>query len=65
MQVQIKFIVSGACSAVGGFAPGDTARIDAALAKHLVDEAKCAVYTTKPVIEKPVEVVKPAKKAHK
>lgn len=44
MLKQIKFTASGANSAVGGFMPGDTARIDAAMAAHLVDEAKVAVY---------------------
>lgn len=56
MQVEIKFIVSGACSAVGGFAPGDIARIDDKLAEHLVDEAKVAVYTSA------TNAVKPAAK---
>lgn len=44
MLKRIKFTASGANSAVGGFMPGDTARIDAAMAAHLVDEAKVAVY---------------------
>lgn len=48
MQVQIKFTTTGACSAVGGFMPGDTARLPAALAAHLVNEVKCAKYITQP-----------------
>lgn len=44
MQTKIKFVASGANSAIGGFSPGDTARIDAAMAAHLVDAAKVAVY---------------------
>lgn len=44
MLKRIKFIASGANSAVGGFMPGDTASIDAAMAAHFVDEAKVAVY---------------------
>lgn len=60
MLVQIKFIVSGACSAVGGFAPGDIARIPADLAKHLVEEAKCAKYVEAPAKAEPAAVVEAA-----
>ena len=45
MQVQIKFITHGACSATGAFSPGDMARVSADMAAHLVDVAKCAKYT--------------------
>ena len=65
MQVQIKFIVSGANSVCGGFVTGDTARIDAAFAKHLVDDAKCAEYVTAQPEAPAEEAAKPAKKAHK
>jgi hypothetical protein len=44
MLVQVKFTVFGCCSAIGNFEPGDTARISAAMAKHLVEEARCAKY---------------------
>lgn len=68
MLKQIKFTASGANSAVGGFMPGDTARIDAAMAAHLVDEAKVAVYvggdTEAPKTEAQTET-KPATKAKK
>lgn len=58
MITQIKFIGHGANSLIGGFAPGDTARVSAEMAKHLVD-AGCAVYATSaPVI---VEPTKPTK----
>jgi hypothetical protein len=43
-MVQIKFTVFGCCSAIGNFEPGDTARVDAAMARHLVEEARCAKY---------------------
>lgn len=43
-MVQIKFIVLGANSAVGGFAPGDTARVSEEMARHLVEEAGVAQY---------------------
>lgn len=72
MLKQIKFTASGANSAVGGFMPGDTARIDAAMADHLVNEAKVAVYvggdTASPKTEAQTEAkaeTKPATKAKK
>lgn len=43
-MVQIKFKTFGATSAGGAFAPGDIMRCSEALADHLVNEAKCAVY---------------------
>ena len=61
MQVRIKFIRHGANSAVGGFAPGDFARVDEAMAKHLINEAKVAVLA-EPVQAKPAA---PTKKATK
>ena len=45
MQVQIKFTSYGACAALGAFSPGDTARVPADLAEHLVKEMKAARYT--------------------
>lgn len=45
---QIKFTASGANSALGGFLPGDTARVDDAFAAHLVKEARVAVYLDAP-----------------
>jgi len=44
MQVQIRFIASGSSSATGNFAPGDLLRCGAKRARHLVDDARCAVY---------------------
>lgn len=44
MQVAIVFTSYGHCSALGNFAPRDSARVDAALARHLVEEAHCAKY---------------------
>lgn len=41
---QIKFIASGANSAIGGFQSGDIARVSDAFAAHLVNEARVAVY---------------------
>lgn len=48
MQVQIKFKTFGATSAGGSFGPGDLLRCSPELAKHLVEEAMCAVYVEAP-----------------
>lgn len=37
MQVQIKFTTYGGNPLVGEFSPGDTARVSASLARHLVE----------------------------
>ena len=37
MQTQIKFLVGGANSLIGGFVNGDRLRVSAELAKHLVE----------------------------
>ena len=42
--MQVKFTKSGANEIVGGFSPGDVARVSDAMAKHLVEDAKVAVY---------------------
>ena len=61
MQVRIKFIRHGANSVVGGFGPGDYARVDEEMAKHLINGAKVAVLAdpapvqAKPVIKKAVK----------
>ena len=66
MQVRIKFIRLGANSAVGGFAPGDYARVDEEMAKHLINGAKVAVLAdAAPVQAKPVAKPSPAKVAKK
>ncbi len=42
--IQIKFTTFGANSAFGSFAPGDKLRCSPELAKHLVEELRCAKY---------------------
>ena len=54
MQVQIKFTRAGSSTAIGGFSPGDVARVPADLARHLVVEAGCAKYVDAPPA-KPVQ----------
>ena len=62
MLVQIKFTATGGCAAIGEFSPGDTARIGADLAKHLVEEARCADYVKAPAAEAaPVETKRKGK----
>lgn len=41
---KIRFIAQGSNTAIGGFTAGDIARIDAALAKHLVEGIGVAEY---------------------
>lgn len=41
---RVKFTKFGANSAIGGFAPGDVARVSDALAEHLVNEAGVAKF---------------------
>lgn len=53
-MVQIKFTASGANTLIGGFASGDTLRCGEALAKHLVEEMKCAKYMDAPAPAAPV-----------
>lgn len=43
-MVQVKFITFGATSAGGAFAPGDVLRCSEEMARHLVEDAKCAKY---------------------
>lgn len=64
MQVQIKFIKTGANAAFGGFSPGDKARVSKDLAAHFVDDAGVAVYCEKSekLAEKPVLTAKKSKK---
>jgi len=45
---QIKFTASGANSVLGGFMPGDIARVSDTFAAHLVNEARVAVYLDAP-----------------
>jgi len=54
MQTQIKFLVGGANSAIGGFSAGDILRCSQAFAKHLVEDVKCAKYLEKTETEKPI-----------
>lgn len=44
MLKQVKFTVTGCNTLIGNFSSGDMARVDSALAAHLVDEAKVAIY---------------------
>lgn len=65
MLVQIKFTVFGCCSAIGNFEPGDTARISPAMAKHLVEEARCAKYVEVPQPAAPVAEEQPQPRKRK
>lgn len=56
---QIKFTHTGhsAHPLVGNFSAEDTARLPADIAKHLVEEAGCAIYQDQP--EAPAQADKP------
>lgn len=63
-MIQIRFIAQGSNSLIGGFSSGDIARVGAALARHLVEEARVAEYVagSGPVAAQPAEEAKPAKR---
>ena len=76
MQTQIKFLVGGANSLVGGFCAGDRARVSEALAKHLVEDLGVAKFdepqvqaVPEPAAEsaknEPIKAEKPAAKSPK
>lgn len=54
MMVKIKFTAQGANSIVGGFSPGDRATVGDDFARHLVEEARVAVYDDAPAVKSPV-----------
>ena len=57
---RIRFTTFGATSAGGSFSPGDIMRCDDALARHLVEEARCAVYAdAQPKTESAEEPARP------
>lgn len=60
----IKFIKSGANSVIGGFAPGDIARVDAEFANHLV-ETEVAIYAESKPVEAPIKPPKTAQTTKK
>lgn len=57
MLTKIRFTATGCCSAIGNFSSGDLARVSVELARHLVEEARCAKYDEasppEPVVEAP------------
>lgn len=59
-MVEIKFTTNGANQLIGGFANGDRLLCTPELARHLVDEARCARYV-KPPAEQPASPVRARK----
>ena len=47
----VKFITAGSNSAFGSFEAGSLLRCSPEMAKHLVEEVKCAKYMEAPVIQ--------------
>ena len=58
---RIKFTTNGANSLIGGFAAGDLLSCSAAMAEHLVHQARCAVYVEPPTKLATEEPAPPAK----
>ena len=50
-MVKVKFLVGGANSAFGGFQAGDVLVCSEAMAKHLIEDVKCAKYAEQPAQE--------------
>jgi hypothetical protein len=44
MLVLIQFTTNGSSTVLGNFGPGDRVRVKPDMARHLVDEARCAKY---------------------
>lgn len=64
-MVKVKFITNGANSAFGGFVAGDELRCSEAMAKHLVDDVKCAKYVETQQKIEPEDKPKPVKRKAK
>lgn len=62
MVKSIEFTVTGCCSAIGNFEPGDTARLPADIAAHLVDEARCAKYLEPAAVKQSGPKAEPVRK---
>lgn len=54
MLIQIEFITSGSSTVFGNFGPRDRARVKPDMAKHLVEEARCARYVEQQQASAPV-----------
>ena len=57
-MIQIRFIVGGANSLIGGFLSGDKAQVSKEFGRHLVEEARVAEYVNPPAA---VDANKPPK----
>lgn len=65
-MIAVKFTASGANSLLGGFSAGDIARVEDALARHLVDEIGVAKYLdAAPAVPAAGQPQKPAAKARR
>jgi hypothetical protein len=60
---KIKFTALGSSSAIGSFSPGDVARLPDDMARHLVEEARCAEYVLDAPVLQPTQ--EPAPKRRK
>ena len=53
LMMMIRFVAHGASSHLGGFAPGDLARVDDEHGRHLIDVARVAVAVEPPPASAP------------
>jgi len=59
---KIEFTTYGSSPLVGGFAPGDTARLDNEMAGHFVEDVGCARYADDVQASAPAATEEPAAK---
>lgn len=52
-MIQIRFVVGGANSLIGGFLSGDKAHVSKEFGRHLVEEARVAEYVNPPAAVDP------------
>lgn len=57
MLVLIQFTTNGSSTVLGNFGPGDRVRVKPDMARHLVEEARCARYVEQASAPVPVSPV--------
>lgn len=63
--VEVKIKGTAVTARYGSLSDGDILRTDAAFAKHLVEDCKCADYLTAPEIEQKSDASQPASQPSK
>lgn len=60
MLVHIQFTTNGSSTVLGNFGPGDRIRVKPDMARHLVEEARCAKYVERSPAPDDAPAVEPA-----